>query len=90
MVKSKQLHQTQQEKVQKAHAKLVEDHRAGNTPNIRRTAGQGDSLQPQVCALGRLRRQHALKKKGRRRRQHSSRKLEKQLLELFAMLVVLQ
>ncbi|KAG2078900.1 hypothetical protein BDR04DRAFT_1085891, partial [Suillus decipiens] len=60
-----------------------------NTPKIRRTAGQGDSLQPQVCALGRLRRQHTLKKIGRRQRQHSSRKPEKQLLELFAMLVVL-
>ncbi|KAG2063354.1 hypothetical protein BDR04DRAFT_1111597 [Suillus decipiens] len=90
MVKSKQLRQTKQEKVQKARTNLWEDHRAGNTPNIRRPAGQGDSLQPQVCALGRLRRQRALKKKGRRRRQHSNGKLEKQLLELFAILVVLR
>ncbi|KAG2076649.1 hypothetical protein BDR04DRAFT_1089807, partial [Suillus decipiens] len=60
-----------------------------NTPNIRRTAGQGDSLQLHVCMLGRLRRQHTLNKKARRQRQHSSRKLEKQLLKLFMMLMVL-
>ncbi|KAG2074859.1 hypothetical protein BDR04DRAFT_1140431 [Suillus decipiens] len=39
MVKSKQLHQTQQEKVQKACAKLLEDRQAGNTPNISRARG---------------------------------------------------
>ncbi|KAG2074780.1 hypothetical protein BDR04DRAFT_1092314 [Suillus decipiens] len=36
MVKSKQLHQTQQEQVQKACAKPWEDQRVGNTPNFKK------------------------------------------------------
>ncbi|KAG2069609.1 hypothetical protein BDR04DRAFT_1101196 [Suillus decipiens] len=83
MVKSKQPRQTQQEKSRRP----VQSFRKISEPIIHQTsAGQGDSPQPQVCVLGG---QHALKKKGRRRRQHSSRKLDKQLLEIFAMLVVL-